>query len=163
MCRALKLAAIMTESMLTPEEQEVFKSQIEACNANVARFEREIRAAQAKYKAEITMRDSLMAKLGSAHASTSGGDTAGSTKPNSGMGLSETIRTVIREHGRSMKPPAVAAELIRRQFPYSAGTPLATRVGNEMRRMARAGMLTRHGSKYQVIQPTSPSNGTAAN
>ncbi len=152
----------MTESTLTPEDEEVFRSQIASCNDNIAKYEREVRAAQAKYKAEVTMRDSLLAKLGTSPAPMDEGATR-SAKPNNPLGLSETIRAVIREHGRSMKAPAVAAEVVRRQFPYSAGTPLATRVGNEMRRMARAGMLTRHGSKYQVHQPTWSGNGTATN
>jgi hypothetical protein len=141
-----KLWPLMKESILTPEEQAAFAQQVEACNANIAKHEAEIRAAQAKLKAEITMRDSLAAQMGAPALMVVGTTQAGFA------GLSETIRVVIKEANKPVKPPFVAGELKRRQFPYTATTPLVTRVGNEMRRMTRAGMLVKRGSKYELAR-----------
>jgi hypothetical protein len=141
----------MSKPQLTKEEEQAFRREIGMRDQNIARYEIEVRSAQAKLKAEVLMRASLVEQLGGSISSTDDrikyrvklGSVA-----DSEQGLSETIRAIVREMGHFTKAPPVANELKRRNFPYTASTPLVTRVGNEMRRMARSGVLVRRGKKY---------------
>jgi hypothetical protein len=71
-------------------------------------------------------------------------------------GFRETIRGVLSEKVRGMRPRDVHAELLKRGVPFSGKVEPVTRTYQELYRMAKLGQIRKRGSLYYAIQQTQP-------
>lgn len=78
----------------------------------------------------------------------------GSQSGQGSIGLRDAVKRALGASDRGLRPREVTSHLVESGFHYSANTPLATRVANELHRMVKTGHLRRtRGGLYGLPRP----------
>lgn len=136
----------------TQEKQTLAK--IAESDAKLAVFNQRLAALKWEIELESSIRAALIAKLGHEPPKAINGSgklnaPKAAVSGAGSVGFAEAVRTALR--GKALMPREVTKAILDSGFQYTAGTPLNTRVGNELQRLRKIGKASRNAEgRYQL-------------
>jgi hypothetical protein len=67
-------------------------------------------------------------------------------------GFADTIRKVMRDAGKGLKTKEISELILKSGFQYTAHTPLIVRVGSDLRRLVKRGVVSQRRGLYSINQ-----------
>lgn len=70
------------------------------------------------------------------------------------IGFRDAVREILRDgdNNKGLSTKEIRENMIARGYSYTAETPLAVRISNEMRRMVQQRIMTKEGNKYSLTK-----------